>query len=347
MSARLARRWFLVALAALLLPACHRASSAQLIPLQQDLALARTKGAPYCAPREFAAAEAAVEFAEQAYQTGNRREGDRHAAEARAQLDVVLSIQGCDSDLDNDGIPDIQDGDPYRFEDVDGFNDQDGIPEDDNDGDGFLDWEDGCPDEAEDFDQFEDEDGCPDLDNDYDGVSDDRDQCPSESEDIDGFQDEDGCPDPDNDDDHFPDLEDLCPDHQETINGFLDDDGCPDQLPQKMKFILLPQVDFLGNSVYVTKESIANLTTFAEKLKKNPELSVRIESHAAQRPGEPDQLELTKQRAERVKAILVGCGIPDIRLMALGFGAQRPIADNNTYAGRQKNDRIEFIIYLP
>jgi len=346
-NARLSRWLCLLALTALLGPACRATSNPQLTPLQQDLALARSKGAQYCAPREFAAAEAAIEMAQQAYLSGNRRDGDRRLTEAREQLDNALEAVGCYSDLDNDGHPDLRDGDPYRAEDFDNFADEDGVPEDDNDGDGFLDWEDDCPNEPEDFDGFEDEDGCPELDNDYDGVSDDHDQCPTEAEDIDGFQDDDGCPDLDNDGDHFPDLEDLCPDHPETINGFLDDDGCPDQLPQKMKFILLPQVEFLDKSVFLTRPSMDNLAAFAEKLKKNPGLYVRIESHAAQRPGEADALELTKQRAEKVKAILVECGIPEVRLMALGFGGQRPIADNLTFAGRRINDRIEFIVYLP
>jgi flagellar motor protein MotB len=39
--------------------------------------------------------------------------------------------------------------------------------------------------------------------------------------------------------------------------------------------------------------------------------------------------------------------VPAKRLIAHGFGSARPITDNETAAGRGKNERIEFVIYLP
>src|SRR5690606_19588466 len=63
----------------------------------------------------------------------------------------------------------------------------------DTDGDGLMDDVDKCPNEAEDKDGFQDDDGCPDNDNDGDGVADANDKCPMEPEDMDGFQDDDGC----------------------------------------------------------------------------------------------------------------------------------------------------------
>ena len=78
------------------------------------------------------------------------------------------------------------------------------------------------------MDGFEDGDGCPDNDNDGDGIPDAQDKCPNCPEDKDGFQDADGCPDLDNDHDGIPDAQDKCPNEPETINGIQDDDGCPD-----------------------------------------------------------------------------------------------------------------------
>ena len=65
----------------------------------------------------------------------------------------------------------------------------------DADSDGVANDRDQCPEKAEDFDGFQDEDGCPDEDNDGDKIPDDDDVCPLDAEDIDGFQDADGCPD--------------------------------------------------------------------------------------------------------------------------------------------------------
>jgi outer membrane protein OmpA-like peptidoglycan-associated protein len=160
-------------------------------------------------------------------------------------------------DTDGDGIQDAEDQCVEDPEDPDGFEDQDGCPDDDNDQDGVVDDEDACPNTAEDDDGFEDADGCPDEDNDGDGINDADDECPDEAEDVDQFEGEDGCPDTDNDGDGILDEDDECPntpgieeadgckpgdadgdgikDHvdqcktePEDKDGFEDEDGCPD-----------------------------------------------------------------------------------------------------------------------
>ncbi|RMH37905.1 MAG: OmpA family protein, partial [Deltaproteobacteria bacterium] len=65
----------------------------------------------------------------------------------------------------------------------------------DSDGDGVSDADDRCPLAPEDRDGFEDEDGCPDNDNDGDGIADRDDRCPLEREVVNGVDDTDGCPD--------------------------------------------------------------------------------------------------------------------------------------------------------
>jgi outer membrane protein OmpA-like peptidoglycan-associated protein len=45
-----------------------------------------------------------------------------------------------------------------------------------------------------------------------------------------------------------------------------------------------------------------------------------------------------------VKGYLVAHGILPQRLLAVGFGGVKPIADNATAEGRAKNGRIEFYI---
>jgi hypothetical protein len=134
--------------------------------------------------------------------------------------------QGLDSDYD--GIREDDDACPTEPEDLDGYLDEDGCPDEDNDGDGVLDDVDQCPDEQEDPDGYLDEDGCPDTDNDKDGIPDGYDSCPNEPEDKDGDRDDDGCPDFDTDRDGIPDKDDKCPNEPEDTDGFGDDDGCPE-----------------------------------------------------------------------------------------------------------------------
>lgn len=66
----------------------------------------------------------------------------------------------------------------------------------DRDNDFVPDRDDACPTTPEELDGFEDEDGCPDNDNDGDGVRDALDACDDVQEDLDGVDDEDGCPEP-------------------------------------------------------------------------------------------------------------------------------------------------------
>ena len=68
-------------------------------------------------------------------------------------------------------------------------------PPKDTDGDGIADEADKCPDAAEDKDGFQDQDGCPDDDNDGDGIADAQDTCPNDAETANGYLDSDGCPD--------------------------------------------------------------------------------------------------------------------------------------------------------
>ena len=65
----------------------------------------------------------------------------------------------------------------------------------DKDADGIEDPFDLCAGDPEDHDGFEDEDGCPDQDNDMDGILDAEDRARDVAETFNGFEDEDGAPD--------------------------------------------------------------------------------------------------------------------------------------------------------
>lgn len=132
-------------------------------------------------------------------------------------------------DADGDGIADDNDDCPEEMpEDRDGFEDDDGCPEDDNDNDMVPDAADRCPTQAEDLDGYEDEDGCPELDNDGDSIPDERDACPL----VPGVASKSkkylGCPPKDSDGDGILDDVDSCPDQPEDLDGRFDQDGCPD-----------------------------------------------------------------------------------------------------------------------
>jgi len=256
---------------------------------------------------------------------------------------------GCpDPDNDQDGILDVDDECPDDPEDKDGFEDEDGCPDEDNDQDGILDVDDKCPNDPEDKDNFEDEDGCPDYDNDQDGIPDSTDKCPIVPEDIDNFEDEDGCPDYDNDKDGIPDTTDNCVFEPETYNGYQDEDGCPDELPkptekeQKVLYKKLSSINFKTGSAELTPESFVHLNFVVDFLKRYPHLRYEVQGHTDSRGSDEYNLLLSAARAASVRGYLRSKGVPDSALIAIGYGENRPIADNATAKGRAMNRRVEF-----
>jgi outer membrane protein OmpA-like peptidoglycan-associated protein len=256
---------------------------------------------------------------------------------------------GCpDPDNDEDGILDVRDRCPNEPEDMDGFQDDDGCPELDNDLDRIPDHRDKCPNDKEDPDGFEDLDGCPDPDNDKDGILDGADRCPLEPEDIDNFEDGDGCPDLDNDNDKIPDTSDKCPNKPETYNGVDDEDGCPDPsrvivLPGEIK--ILEKIFFDHNSDTIKEKSFDLLDEVAATFEANPQIKrVRIDGHTDSNGPRNYNLGLSQRRATSVLRYLTSRGVSPDRLIAQGFGEDRPIDTNETLGGRANNRRVEFII---
>src|SRR6185312_3627722 len=61
--------------------------------------------------------------------------------------------------------------------------------------------------------------------------------------------------------------------------------------------------------------------------------------------GNPDSnKKLSLLRANAVVDFLVGKGVDSLKLKAVGYGQDQPIATNRTLAGRRSNRRVEFHI---
>lgn len=327
---------------------CGSELRGQLRGVQTLIKQARDNGAYRCAPVELAMAESHAEFTEMELDHGNyfraAEEYDVAAKNARLAYDnspkekcapnIVVII-----DTDKDGIPDKDDRCPLEPEDKDGFQDEDGCPDPDNDRDGILDKTDKCPNVPEDRDGFEDEDGCPDADNDRDGLLDKDDRCPNEAGPIEN----EGCPDKDRDGDTVVDRLDRCPD----TPGPPDNQGCPKYnliVVTKEKIELKEKVHFATDKFKIMPDSFAMLNEVADVLKKNPHIEVRIEGHTDSRASRKHNMKLSQNRANSVKKYLQLRGVEPIRMTAVGYGPDRPIDDNRTAIGREKNRRVEFFI---
>jgi len=247
-------------------------------------------------------------------------------------------------DADGDGVPDGVDGCSTQPEDIDGFDDEDGCPDPDNDADGVPDAQDACPNRAPVGNTDEDGDGCPDeqTDSDGDGVPDATDTCPDAPEDIDEFQDLDGCPDADNDGDQIPDADDACPGEAETRNGFEDEDGCPDQAPEQAELTeIAERILFPRASDRPTRATAGVVAEMARFLNAHPDIEVvTIEGHASSTGDAEFNLRLSRQRAERVRRMLIARGVSGDRLVVEALGSSRATEDDDHAEDR----RVTFTI---
>ncbi len=245
------------------------------------------------------------------------------------------------TDRDKDGIPDATDKCPSEA----GPPENGGCPDKDRDKDGVIDRKDKCPDVA----GPPDREGCPVPDTDKDGIADDKDKCPNEAEDKDGFEDDDGCPDPDNDKDGIADTNDKCPNEPETKNGFQDEDGCPDEVPETIKQFtgVIKGITFRRNSADIKASSFPFLKEAVKTFKEYPQLRIEVSGHTSNDGKREFNVKLSKKRAESVKAFLTSAGIDESRVLTVGYGPDKPIEDNTTKAGQEKNRRIEFRLLKP
>ncbi len=212
----------------------------------------------------------------------------------------------------------------------------DGCPIRDADGDGVVDNEDKCPNV-----KGGPPDGCPVIkDSDGDGVPDDKDKCIDVKGEL-----PDGCPsDKDSDNDGIIDSKDKCPNEAETKNGFEDADGCPDELPAQVKSFtgVIKGIEFDRDKASIRPSSTETLDRSALVLTEFPSLRVLITGHTDDTGGRDKNVQLSKERAEAVKAHLVGKGVDPTRIETHGAGPDEPLDSNATAAGRQRNRRIEF-----
>jgi outer membrane protein OmpA-like peptidoglycan-associated protein len=358
-----------------------------------DIEKAKRSGGDRCAPKELALAEANVDFATAEMSQGNATRAREHLEIAETNVKKALELsKSCGptqvtirekpkevplpppppetkrivkTDVDGDGVPDIDD----RCPEVAGKAQFLGCP--DTDDDGIPDAEDACPMQA----GRPEAQGCPVAkDSDGDGIPDDIDRCPLDPEDRDGFQDEDGCPDADDDDDGIVDKMDACPNNPGPIenrgcpivdvdgdgDGIVDrldrcpaeagpgPDGCPKKYTlvevKKDKIEIKQQVHFASAKYRILPDSYALLDQVVQVLRDYPKMRISIEGHTDSVGTEAGNMRLSQRRADAVRAYLEAKGIAPDRLESVGYGPTKPIASNRTSMGRGLNRRTEFRI---
>lgn len=111
------------------------------------------------------------------------------------------------------------------------------------------------------------------------------------------------------------------------------------------KIVITQKIHFEFDRATIRPISYPILDDVASLLARNPQIAhVRIEGHTDWIGSDAYNQNLSQRRADSVRNYLIQKGIAPDRLIAVGFGETRPIADNNTVLGRAKNRRVEFTV---
>ena len=105
------------------------------------------------------------------------------------------------------------------------------------------------------------------------------------------------------------------------------------------------KIQFENNKSVILPQSFSLLDDITKIIKENEHIKkISIEGHASSEGDPKRNLTLSDERAKSVMKYIVDKGVDAKRLTAKGFGITKPIADNATEEGREKNRRVEFNI---
>lgn len=111
------------------------------------------------------------------------------------------------------------------------------------------------------------------------------------------------------------------------------------------KIVITQKIHFEFDRATIRPISYPILNDVADLLMRNPQIHhLRIEGHTDWIGSDAYNMRLSQRRADSVRTYLINKGIAPDRLVAVGYGETRPIADNNTVLGRAKNRRVEFTV---
>lgn len=97
----------------------------------------------------------------------------------------------------------------------------------------------------------------------------------------------------------------------------------------------------------VLPKSRARMKSLAELLEKYPEDKVELSGYTDDKGEADTNQQLSLDRANSVKAVLIDGGVAENRITVLGKGMTNPLGNNETPGGRAQNRRVEIKVFRP
>ena len=106
----------------------------------------------------------------------------------------------------------------------------------------------------------------------------------------------------------------------------------------------IPHILFETASDRLDAQSEILIASFAEYLLVAPRLRVQIQGHTDNVGDAGANLDLSQRRAKRVAETIIALGVSSSRITYRGYGEKRPVASNDSEAGRAQNRRTVFVV---
>lgn len=116
---------------------------------------------------------------------------------------------------------------------------------------------------------------------------------------------------------------------------------CVDRLNAAMRE---SEIGFEPNKSVIAGDPGPTLARLAETMALCGDFRIELGGHTDSQGSEGFNAELSRSRAQAVLTAMHDAGIATANLTARGYGESRPIAENDTDAGREANRRIEFTL---
>ena len=109
--------------------------------------------------------------------------------------------------------------------------------------------------------------------------------------------------------------------------------------------VINEKILFEVDKAVIRPESFDLMNEITAVIKENPRIKkISIEGHTDSDGSAKYNKKLSQKRADSVMAYLTEHGVEAERLTAVGYGEDKPIAENDTDEGKEKNRRVEFLI---
>jgi outer membrane protein OmpA-like peptidoglycan-associated protein len=112
-------------------------------------------------------------------------------------------------------------------------------------------------------------------------------------------------------------------------------------LPYSFEDIAFTILHYDRDSVQVNKASQVRLAQIAEYIRYNPDIDlVLVSTYTGGDLGKNESLDLSERRADVLRDYFKSLGLSEDRIQVQGYGKRRPIADDNSPVGKEKNRRV-------